>query len=78
MDLNKNTKSIIGIYNAIDITASPKPIIRNAENKYPINKSKKVMLFKSKRYIYIRILLSSQSFESDQKQAIFPPVNIKQ
>ena len=30
----------------MDIIANPKPIIRNAENKYPINRSTKVTLFK--------------------------------
>lgn len=49
MDLNINKNSIIGIYNVMDIMANPNPIMRNAENKYPINKSTKVMLFKSKK-----------------------------
>lgn len=53
---------MIGIYRAIEIMANPNPIIRNAENKYPMRSRIKVTLFKSN---FNEILLSSQSLESD-------------
>jgi hypothetical protein len=42
--------------------ANPNPIIRKAENKYPMTSRINVTLFKSK---IKEILLSSQSLESD-------------
>lgn len=43
--------------------ANPNPIIKKAENKYPINKSTKVTLLRS--IFKYNSLLSSQSLESD-------------
>lgn len=49
--MNKNI--ITGKYNAIDTIAKPNPIIRNAENKYPINKIINVTLLRSNNLEYL-------------------------
>ena len=67
MYLNTNKNNITGRQSPIDRIANPNPTIRKAENKYPTKSSRKVTLFKC----------SSQSFESDDMQAMFPQVKSK-
>lgn len=46
----------MGMYRAIEIIANPNPIIRNAENRYPMTSRMKVTLFKSNLIMCVTII----------------------